>query len=134
MVYLQRIDRRSERIGQLTVLDPDNSTVFEGNLRQCCHCSFVWIYRPGSGINRGFCHKCEDHICGKDVCFICYPAEQRDEDMERAARQLMTPGEWDARLRMEEFREEAWRYDKKKKRLEAAVAIERRREAIGVSV
>ncbi len=33
MVYLQRTDRRSDRIGQLTVLEPDNSTVFEGNLR-----------------------------------------------------------------------------------------------------
>ncbi len=134
MVYLQRTDRRSERIGVLTVLDPDKSTIFEGNLRQCCHCSMVWIYKPGSGINRGFCSKCEDHICGKDVCFICYPAEQRDEDMERAARQLMTPGEWDARLRQEEFREQAWRYEVKKKKLERAWAVDRRRDAIGVTV
>lgn len=134
MVMLQHTDRRAERVGQITVLDADHSTIFEGSMRNCCHCEMVWTYRPGSGINRGFCLKCERHTCGKDVCFICYPAEQRLEDMERAARKLMTPGEWDARLRMEEFREQGWRHEQKRKRLKRAIAIERRRESIGVSV
>ncbi len=134
MVYLQRTDRRSERTGSILVLDPDQNTVFEGNLRHCVHCQAIWVFRPGSGVNRGFCLKCQGHTCGKDVCFVCYPAEQRIEDMERAGRQLVTAGQWDAMLRMEEFREQGHRYEQKKKRLERAVAVERRRESIGVSV
>ena len=85
MVYLHHTDRRADRqTGQITVLDADHNTIFEGTMRHCVHCEMVWTYRPGSGINRGFCLKCEGHTCGKDVCFICYPAEQRLEDMERA--------------------------------------------------
>lgn len=134
MVYLQHSDRKAEeRVGQLIVLDPDQNRIFEGDLRQCVHCQMVWVFRPGSGTDRGFCMKCQGHTCGKDVCFECYPAEQRIEDIEREGR-LVTVGEWDAKLRKAEFREQAYAYDQKKKRLEHAVAAQRRRDSMGVSV
>jgi hypothetical protein len=41
----------------------------ERELRQCCHCQYTWIYRPGSGSKRGFCLKCMGLLCGRKACF-----------------------------------------------------------------
>ena len=30
----------------------------EGECRQCVHCQYTWEYRPGSGIERGYCLRC----------------------------------------------------------------------------
>src|SRR5262249_2008331 len=40
----------------------------EGEGRQCVHCQFMWEYRPGSGIRRGFCLRCNGWLCGREVC------------------------------------------------------------------
>ena|SRR5689334_2782852 len=40
----------------------------EEEYRQCCHCQYVWVYRPGSGIRRGYCHKHDGWLCGRDAC------------------------------------------------------------------
>jgi hypothetical protein len=41
----------------------------EGETRQCCHCQFIWEYKPGSGIRRGWCLKHNGFLCGREECF-----------------------------------------------------------------
>ena len=70
--------------GIITYTDlQDGKKLFEGDMRQCVHCQMIWTYKPGSGKLRGFCGKCNGHVCGKKACMEgCYPAEQRIEDAE----------------------------------------------------
>jgi hypothetical protein len=39
-----------------------------GETRQCVHCQFVWEYRPGSGVERGFCMHCHGLVCRRPEC------------------------------------------------------------------
>lgn len=60
--------------------------LFEGDMRQCCHCQAIWTHKPGSGKLRGFCRRCMGHVCGKRTCMLnCYPAEQQIDDTETLA-------------------------------------------------
>lgn len=42
----------------------------EGECRQCVHCQFTWEYRPGSGIERGYCLMCGGFICARPECLM----------------------------------------------------------------
>lgn len=46
----------------------DDGFKIEEEFRQCCHCQCVWVYKPGSGIRRGYCHKHDGWLCGQDAC------------------------------------------------------------------
>lgn len=47
----------------------DSSGVrIEGETRQCAHCQYTWEYRPGSGITRGWCMKCQGLLCARPEC------------------------------------------------------------------
>ena len=50
-----------------------NGKKIEGETRQCAHCQFTWIYRPGSGIKRRVCLKCMGLTCGRPECVPCAP-------------------------------------------------------------
>jgi hypothetical protein len=48
----------------------------EGECRQCVHCQYTWEYRPGSGVERGFCIRhgnppvgCGGFLCARAECF-----------------------------------------------------------------
>src|SRR3990167_2127897 len=70
--------------GFLTLTDRETGAkLFEGDMRQCCHCQAIWTHKPGSGKLRGFCGRCHGHLCGKRTCMTnCYPAEQQLDDSE----------------------------------------------------
>jgi hypothetical protein len=48
-----------------------NGKKIEEETRQCVHCSYEWVYRPGSRKIRGFCLKCYGVVCGRDECCAC---------------------------------------------------------------
>ena len=48
----------------------------------CCHCSKHWVPEPGSGKIRGFCVKCNGHVCGGPECVECRPFEARLDEWE----------------------------------------------------
>ncbi len=79
------VDRQSA--GEILILDRETGKrLFEGPLRQCIHCQFTWIYRPGSGYLSGWCRNCNGFICSeKASCMNCYHKEQRVEDIEDIA-------------------------------------------------
>ena len=39
-----------------------------GEMRQCCHCQYVWEYQPGSGTRRGWCLKHSGFLCARPEC------------------------------------------------------------------
>lgn len=45
----------------------------EGETRMCVHCQYTWEYKRGSGIERGWCMRCNGITCQRDEC----AAEQR---------------------------------------------------------
>lgn len=49
----------------------DSDKVIEGDTKQCCHCGCHWTIRPGSGIVRGYCYRCNDLTCGHISCDTC---------------------------------------------------------------
>ena len=52
--------------GELSYKDSDRK---EGcDTVQCCHCSYTWVYTPGSGRTRGICLRCNGITCGRDCC------------------------------------------------------------------
>lgn len=53
-------------------LTGDGKTVLY-EMRQCVHCEYMWEYKPGSGITRGFCMSCHGLLCMRAECI----AEQR---------------------------------------------------------
>ncbi len=70
-------------MGEVSYIDRETGkTLFEGYLRQCMHCQHTWTYKPGSGVLRGFCVKCNGHTCGRFECQTCYHKEKQIEDME----------------------------------------------------
>lgn len=44
---------------------------------QCCHCGAHFVFRRGSGTDRGFCMKCGRLTCGKPACDPCNPIEKQ---------------------------------------------------------
>ena len=84
MIFLQHSLPGRLAKGTITYTDRFEGTkLFEGDLRQCVHCQMIWTYKPGSGKLRGFCGKCNGHLCGKKYCMEnCYPAEQWLDDVE----------------------------------------------------
>jgi len=45
-----------------------NGHKIEGESRQCVHCQYTWEYHPGSGIQRGYCLKCDGFMCARPEC------------------------------------------------------------------
>jgi hypothetical protein len=57
---------------------------------QCCHCGNHFVSIRGSGIQRGFCLKCQAVTCGSPECHICVPFEKWLEGVERAAKNAVS--------------------------------------------
>ena len=56
----------------------------ENEYRQCAHCGYHWLYKPGSGKKRGICLQCGGLTCGKMECEIkCEPLEQKFDRQEK---------------------------------------------------
>lgn len=69
--------------GLVTLLDPGSDRpLLEVKTLQCVHCGGHWIPRPGSGMVRGFCTRCNGPICGPG-CAECVPEEQMLENIEK---------------------------------------------------
>ncbi|MBX9623790.1 MAG: hypothetical protein K2X82_08240 [Gemmataceae bacterium] len=62
-----------------------------GETRRCVHCSYTWVYRPGSGILRGYCSRCDGFTCGSAACDACVPYEARLENLEAGRPELAAP-------------------------------------------
>jgi hypothetical protein len=45
-----------------------HSKKIEGETHQCIHCQFTWQYKPGSGIERGYCLRHNGFLCGRPEC------------------------------------------------------------------
>jgi hypothetical protein len=67
--------------GYLITQDDSGETVV--GTHQCCHCGGHWAPRPGSGIRRGFCLRCNKLTCGKPGCDPCVPVEQLLDNIEK---------------------------------------------------
>ena len=78
--YLQRVGPHAA--GSVTVTE-DGAVTFEGETLRCTHCQAQWILRPGSGIERGWCFRCQGPLCGKDACAArCRHWERELEEIE----------------------------------------------------
>lgn len=69
--------------GYIIISSPDAETI-ERETMQCVHCGKHWVYKPGSGTERGWCMKCDGVTCGAQECNACVPLEARIEIMEGA--------------------------------------------------
>ncbi len=71
----------------------------EGECRQCCHCQYTWEYRPGSGIERGYCLTCSGFLCARAECIL---QQKRLVDLMRerhnVTRSCVPYEEWNNRL------------------------------------
>jgi len=55
----------------------------EGETLMCAHCQKHWRLQPGSGMERGWCARCNGPTCGKKHCeTTCVPFERALELME----------------------------------------------------
>lgn len=45
--------------------------------RQCVHCGGHFVSVKGSGVDRGFCMRCQGITCGKEMCDPCMPFEKQ---------------------------------------------------------
>lgn len=50
---------------------------------QCCHCGGHFVYRKGSGTDRGFCTLCNQMTCGKKACDPHVPFEKKLDLLEQ---------------------------------------------------
>ena len=75
-----RKNTRLRPAGYAVTTDPETKIVEEDTL-QCVHCGCHWQVKPGSGIVRGFCGRCNGPICG-EKCLECVPIERGLENME----------------------------------------------------
>lgn len=50
---------------------------------QCVHCGSHFVMRRGSGVERGFCTRCNGLVCGRK-CAVCIPFEKRLDLAEKA--------------------------------------------------
>jgi len=62
----------------------------DADMLQCVHCSFTWEVVVGSGIERGFCHRCMGYTCSPRCAGFCLTIEERLEN-EEAGRPRETP-------------------------------------------
>ena len=72
----------------------------EGETHMCVHCQTMWTYKPGSGIQRGYCLNCGGFICGRQEC----QAQQKRlielmRDRFNQTRSCVPFEEWNDRLR-----------------------------------
>ncbi len=68
--------------GLIIISDPGaDKPLLETKTLQCVHCGGHWVPRPGSGIQRGWCSRCNGPICGAG-CVDCVPTEQLLENIE----------------------------------------------------
>ena len=65
----------------------------EEEFRQCCHCQHVWVYRPGSGIRRGWCLKHDAFVCGRDECIN--DQKKMVEDYEKVTGKVVSCLAWE---------------------------------------
>lgn len=73
----------SREAGYVAIVDPgSDKPILEARTLQCVHCGGHWVPRPGSGIERGFCTRCNGPVCGRG-CAECVPAEQMLENIEQ---------------------------------------------------
>ena len=85
MHLLQHSAGRKAR-GYVLITDPDRPDE-EHETLMCAHCQKHWIVQPGSGIERGWCFRCQGPTCGKAACERdCVPWELMLERQEAAAR------------------------------------------------
>ena len=63
--------------GTIIITDPDLPHEVQRDAMQCVHCQAVWIVKPGSGIKRGFCTRCNRVTCGRPECDVCLPFEKQ---------------------------------------------------------
>ena len=64
-------------------------TLDESDTLMCVHCQFTWQFKPGSGVERGYCYRCNGVLCGKHSCMIsCNPFEAVIELKEAEYREL----------------------------------------------
>ena len=74
--------REGVEAGRFTFFDPgSDKPVLEVGTLSCAHCGGQWIPRPGSGIVRGFCQRCNGYICGPG-CEACVPLDQYLSNLE----------------------------------------------------
>jgi hypothetical protein len=73
---------KDQKSGTLTSTPIDSDRVTEQETVSCRHCGRVWLWRPGSGIKRGWCMRCNGFTCGNDACDTCLPMMQMIENME----------------------------------------------------
>lgn len=62
--------------GIIIVTDVEGKS-YQADCLTCMHCRKAWVVRPGSGIRRGWCHKCSGPTCGCAACDTCLSAEKR---------------------------------------------------------
>lgn len=71
-----------QKRGVLVSTPYEGGPVVQTDIVQCCHCSRVWVWVPGSGRRRGFCMRCNGITCGSHTCDACVPFEQQLDNME----------------------------------------------------
>ena len=50
------------------MISGDGTSRVTADLRQCIHCQYSWVYKPGSGIRRGYCLYHDGWLCGRPEC------------------------------------------------------------------
>lgn len=68
--------------GYLIIVDPAARSPIEAGTFCCTHCNKIVVVKPGSGIERGFCHNCHAPHCGGKKCWDCVPFERKLEEWE----------------------------------------------------
>lgn len=53
---------------------------------QCCHCNAHFVSLRGSGVQRGWCMRCNQTTCGKKHCDECVPFEKKCDELEAGKR------------------------------------------------
>jgi hypothetical protein len=71
--------------GQVISTPVEGGMVEVRDLVQCIHCSYTWIWEPGSGKVRGYCTNCMGPVCGHRACRErgCVHKNQLIENMSR---------------------------------------------------
>lgn len=75
--------RKPKYSGELITTPHGSDKATREGTQQCVHCGRTWIHRPGSGAVRGFCFRCQGHVCGPDCAKECVPEEQMLENIEK---------------------------------------------------
>ncbi len=86
--HLQNVVRRPD--GWILTTDRQTGEVLEEtDTQMCVHCQMHWPFKPGSGVQRGYCYRCNGLLCGKEFCMIsCNPFEAVIELKEAEYREI----------------------------------------------